>query len=552
MRVLIRTLSQAAAGAAESRERVFDGEAITFGRASDQILHCNDRAILLNHARIGMSAGRVRLACLGSAQASVNGRVCRDAVLELDDAVQMGPVLIRRLAAPEGFDLCLQVETQSSSTSTDIEPPALTLGSVGWRKRPWAWAGFLAALGLGLLLPWVGLTGDAGGVKSLRAWNLPSDTQWMSGPLHSAHANLEQECEACHVEPFARVRNESCLDCHASNLHQHVAADHPAADALVTERCASCHLEHEEPTQLVLDDSRVCTDCHAAPLEHGAREGALAVTDFATNHPPFAVNELKKDESGLKFPHDAHLDPRGVKGPQGNTVMGCADCHRPEPGGARFLAIEMERDCSSCHTLDFDPATPERRLPHAEPELVLQALVDHYSTRYLTGYADTQVKPGRVALPPAVDVAPAARARLLGQARERALGVAKDVFERRVCSDCHTVTRDDSSGTPGWKIAPVELVQAWMPDVRFPHAAHGTELTPCKTCHAAESSKQSTDVLMPAIDTCRDCHAGESGQLASGPGVTSTCVSCHQYHRPEQPLWPPVVQQVLRKAAIRP
>lgn len=549
MRTLIRTVAQGTGGTTESRERIVEGDAITFGRATDQVLHCNDRAVLLRHARIGLATGRITLNCFGTAQALLNGRVCRDALIEIDDVLQLGPTVLRRLPAPEGFDLFLQVESAASTASASIDFPALTLAEVGWRKRPWAWVLFVIALIGGLLLPWGGLAGDAQAVKTLRAWHLPSDTQWLSGPLHAAHSSLAERCDSCHTEPFVRVRNESCLDCHATNLHQHVAADHPAAQAVLGERCASCHLEHEEPGQLITRDSRVCTDCHAAPLEHGARQGAASVTDFARNHPPFAVNELDSDDSGLLFTHAAHLDPRGIKAPQGNVVMQCADCHRPEPGGARFEPIAMERDCASCHRLEFDPATPTRELPHGQPERVLQTLIDHYSARYLGGYADPQAVAASVVLPPAVDIAPAARARLLGQARERALSVAKDIVERRVCSDCHTVTRDAAAAAPGWKIRSVKLRQAWMPAAKFPHAAHGTDLTPCKTCHEAEISKLATDVLMPSIETCRDCHAGESGKLATGQGVPSSCTSCHGFHGTQQPLWSPVVRKVLRKAS---
>jgi hypothetical protein len=202
------------------------------------------------------------------------------------------------------------------------------------------------ALLCALVLPWAA------------GW--PSDANWSSGPLHAAHSSLEQDCKACHAKPFERVRNETCLDCHAANLHRHLPADHPAAASFEEARCTDCHVEHDEPSHLVQRDSRTCTDCHAEPMKHGAREGAQPVTDFALQHPPFRINAVAVETppSGLKFTHAAHLDPKGIKAPQGDVVMKCADCHVPDAGAAGFAPVKMEAHCSSCHRLDFDPAEP--------------------------------------------------------------------------------------------------------------------------------------------------------------------------------------------------
>ena len=197
----------------------------------------------------------------------------------------------------------------------------------------------------------------------------------------------------------------------------------------------------------------------------------------------------------------------------------------------------------------------------------------HYSARYLGGYADPKAASDQVALPPGVDIAPAARARLLGQARERALRVATDLFERRACVDCHEVRRADTADGPVWKVTRVELPDKWMPHARFDHAAHGTSLTPCSTCHAAETSEKAGDVLMPGIETCRDCHGGENGEAAPAtaaapprapsPGargtatastarVPSACIDCHGFHGPEQPLWrSPVLESALSRLPER-
>ena len=57
MHVLIQFLRRGQAGAVERKERQFDGEAVTLGRSTDQVLHLKDRRVALKHARIALRAG---------------------------------------------------------------------------------------------------------------------------------------------------------------------------------------------------------------------------------------------------------------------------------------------------------------------------------------------------------------------------------------------------------------------------------------------------------------------------------------------------------------
>jgi hypothetical protein len=40
------------------------------------------------------------------------------------------------------------------------------------------------------------------------------DASWRTGALSVRHHGLEDNCEACHTEPFVAVRDEACLTCH--------------------------------------------------------------------------------------------------------------------------------------------------------------------------------------------------------------------------------------------------------------------------------------------------------------------------------------------------
>ena len=569
MRILIRTLERDNAAAVASSDRVLEADVIGFGRAPDQAIHCKDPRIALQHAKFTRAGDGLMIACTRPAQAEVNGRLQREASLRVGDEVCLGPMLIKVLAPPAGVDAAISVERDPRESARADDAPmrefALSLEAVGWRQRPWAWAGVLLTLLLGLAVPWYFVAQGEQAIGALRASALPSDLQWTSGPLHSAHANLETRCESCHLEPFQRVRNEECLDCHAATLHQHLPAVHPAAAEQQLARCTDCHREHDEPSNLVQLDTRICTDCHAQPQAHGAGPQALPVNDFADAHPDFQVSLLTPpqwtvararlgetkivERSNLKFPHAEHLDPRGIKAPQGEVVMQCADCHAPSGDGEGFTPIAMEQHCSSCHTLGFDPAEPERTLPHGEPELVMQTLLDHYSRRFLSGYADPLAAAGRSA-PPGATASAGARARLLGSARESANRMAIDIFERRVCADCHSVTRSGPSDAPRWSVAPVRLTQSFMPKAHFEHAAHATGDITCATCHAAAKSTTASDVLMPQIAVCRDCHGGETGTEAGLARIPSPCATCHGFHEPTAPRWVPLLQTVLREARV--
>jgi predicted CXXCH cytochrome family protein len=550
VRARIRFLTLGAGGAVESRERLFEGEALTLGRATDRTLHLRDSRTQLDHARIRRVGTRLLITCRPPAQVVVNGTLCRDATLAPGDVVEIGANVLRIESPPPDIDLAFTFELAASADAGAAarESPKLTLRDLGLRRRPWAWAGFIATLALGLVVPWMAGRSDYGRA-ALSRLALPTDRAWLSGPLHSAHAALEDGCEACHARPFQRVRDAACLECHGSNLHRHVRADHPEATRVAAERCTACHVEHDEPSRLVQTDSRLCARCH----DHGDAQA----TDFGTDHPEFRVSLLTPaddawtiarvalgsraatEQSNLVFPHDVHLDPQGVRGPDGDQVMACADCHAPEPGGARFQPIRMESHCAACHRLDFDPTAPERSVPHGPPAAVLQFLVDHYSARYLAGYPDAgaAAAPARVAALPAQALSRAARERILGTARTRAALVARDLFERRTCAECHQVIRSGEGAAATWHVAPVRLTEAFMPHAAFSHASHGTTMTPCGTCHAAETSTSATDVLMPGIAVCRDCHA-TSGRIAGGAAaVPSDCTLCHGFHSDDAPRW---------------
>ena len=90
-----------------------------------------------------------------------------------------------------------------------------------------------------------------------------------------------------------------------------------------------------------------------------------------------------------------------------------------------------------------------------------------------------------------------------------------------LCGECHV-----PDGPPGsLEVAEVTQPMRFFMHGWFDHDAHRQE--ECTTCHAADKSSTSADLLLPGIGQCRECHEGESSRTAEVP---SGCAMCHSYH----------------------
>lgn len=542
MNVLIRFISKNAAGTAEQQDKIVEVPAITIGRATDQVLHLRDRRARLEHATIELESGQVRITTSALAGVTVNGRSVRDANLAVGDSIEVGANVIRVIDPPDGLDLAISFELVDDASAEHFEASwsAPADGFGGWTRRRLSWTLLAAVFAIALAFPGAVLLGP-GPAEFLRAGPLPDDSWWLAGPMHSAHSTIGKDCSTCHLAAFQRVPDAACIDCHESS--RHVAG--PPHGVLGDVRCATCHLEHNEPPQLVNQHQGLCADCHQDLPGDVDLEPA---GDFLDAHPGFKVSlELPstnaagdtewtvtqvalaeaagRDRSNLKFDHQAHLDADGIVTPEGTRIIDCADCHVPEPGGAGMQAISMDQHCSGCHTLSFDADDPSRSVPHGDPPAVVQALVEYYSARLLgDDPAEVQQRLRR----PGQSLSREDRDRVAGEAREQAMRVAADLFERRACATCHDVTR--VAGDLPWRVEPVRLTGRFYPHARFSHATHDTEVTDCDGCHAASTSETAGDVLIPDIDNCRDCHGSGVARRNDATLLPSTCILCHNFH----------------------
>ncbi|MBU6320535.1 MAG: cytochrome c3 family protein [Alphaproteobacteria bacterium] len=240
------------------------------------------------------------------------------------------------------------------------------------------------------------------------------------------------------------------------------------------------------------------------------------------------------DRSGLVFPHKVHLavdgcvsaliSRLGSEAPYG-AALTCADCHTADEAGQLFEPVRMEDDCAVCHSLVFETSRGVNRvLRHGEPLEVIAAMNDFYRAQTIEGVlrseADARVRPGPAGLRP-------------GALRETAFAFASTRAQERVeaifssggaCFGCHEITRPEGGRIEDVKVAPVTLQERFLPKSSFPHSKHSTSA--CSTCHEAETSNTSSDVLLPSVKTCQTCHGGEH----AADKTPSTCLTCHGFH----------------------
>ncbi|HEY5070519.1 MAG TPA: hypothetical protein VII63_00665 [Caulobacteraceae bacterium] len=342
------------------------------------------------------------------------------------------------------------------------------------------------------------------------------------------------------------------------------------------DRCASCHLEHiaaGRPGRAVkvvstrpratpfLASVNSCTDCHAGLNARLPTTALFDVPDWG-RHPDFrplltvsakgprleriALERRPIEHQGVAFSHRLHLDTAGgvarlaqVLGPGRGygPPLSCANCHRPDQAGRSFQPVEMERDCSACHSLAFARSGGAlRTVPHGSVVRVVAALEAFYGMH--RGGAPASLGNGRRRPGLAAEIAEWLRRALAAKAPSaRALGAIHATFAAGgICSNCHVIGRPKYAASVAYAVAPVRLTVRYLPRGGFDHdvPAHHQDaqgrLT-CGVCHAARQSDRSEDVLLPRIAQCAACH----GKAQAAQAAPAACAECHSYHAPGAP-----------------
>lgn len=550
MKWLIRRVVKRGKGAVQYEEEIHFGDVLTLGRAANQAIFLNDLRAALEHATVtAVDGNRFRVESQIAAGVRVNGLISQNTTVRPGATIEIGSTRITLIDAPEGYEAAVEVagidkEEMKAREAASKLPTSL---SQTWlsRRTP-SWILFVLTLSVGLLLPMAMhyLPGMAAATKNLP---VPGRGLWESGELTPAHHYFGQDCQTCHEQPFTPVQDAQCMTCHAAtaaHADPHKFPLYELADA----RCAHCHRDHNGKEGMILSKQSLCSDCHRNLSERTSNAATVAdVDDFGKVHPQFHVNlpawdaegnfkpvrtslENKPltENSGLKFPHDKHLGAvNGLQSPTGKRDLTCASCHEPEAGGAMMKPVDFESMCQDCHRLTFDRSMPDRQVPHANVAEVLYRLNEFYARAALDGtYGDQSALPQTIQRRrPGQPVTPAERVEVTAFANRMARQKTDAMFQGN-CAQCHTVTTSPGADFENsYVIAPVRVAGVWYAKSRFTHAKH--LIMSCESCHAAELSKTSTDLLIPGIENCRDCHAGEGAKGL----LSSTCIACHGFHQ---------------------
>ncbi len=560
MKLLLVQITRNRQGQAARAEQTLEIDVLRIGRGSDCKLHLADPRVALHHATIGRAGDGVCFIEAGTGTLKINGQFERAARLRPSQAISIGPFELIVQEPPEDYDLALSYELLESLplevAGGRRRKLRASLRDTWLSKRLMSW--FAAAIVLVAFLVWPVMHAlnpasplpdrvAAAGVV------LTADASWDPGPLASGHHSFGRDCAKCHATPFVQTKNEQCESCHKS-VGWHFAQDTAAKKALHeavfmqagnAARCAACHRDHKGPLGLVRQDSPLCIQCHA-DLKSRAPQTELAdIGDFAHDHPPFKLSMLLAgkigasavvrvaqdnpkpiESSNLKFPHDVHLSPKGLRGPDGRIVMECKNCHVPDETGTRFKPTTMKDHCQSCHSLEFEPKAGNRQAPHGKVDDVVAAVREFYAQAVLADTPiDVVIQDG--VRRPGERLSATQRLSALNWATQKADKITRELMEDRVCFSCHQIKRVEgqNNAAPTWAVAPVAVTQHWLPKARFPHSQHNTH--ECASCHKVAQSKSSGDIAIPDIGKCRECHGGNATAADRAPG---TCETCHGFH----------------------
>ena len=343
-----------------------------------------------------------------------------------------------------------------------------------------------------------------------------SPKPYNAGPLAHAHALLSQKCGLCHVSTASyrqSATDQACLACHDGPIHH--------ADQTFTPSCSNCHVEHQGAFRLASTSDVACTQCHAdLKTTHGVAKLASNIRGFESSHPEFAALRPGATDPGtIKFNHHVHLkdDLRGQNGP---VQLKCADCHqRDSHERSQMEPVNYEKHCAACHSLQFDRRFNESA-PHKEPQVVYdfafskltEYIAAHPAEIPLVDEPDKRL-PTRPPQPPARNAA---------QWVEQRMTDAQLLLWRKSCRECHSLSYPNGA-TSLPAVAKSAITTRWLPHANFDHEAH--QMVQCVSCHAkANDSHETSDILIPGIQTCRQCHH------AGSDAAEARCFECHSYH----------------------
>jgi predicted CXXCH cytochrome family protein len=565
MAFLIRTIDFTAAGREIVRDRVVEQASLTIGRAAENDIHLPDLAVEQRHVQIDLARdGMIAVAALGTLGFGLDGRVVTEGTIDPRTGGEIALGAARLAVARESDgNISITIRQVTADEGKGDALRGFALASVLPSKRAMSWV-FAGAILLLLLAIPVGSHLLRSPVKNDPTGKTPGqvvlDAAWTTGEMSLKHHSLEDNCESCHVAAFESVQDDTCISCH-EETGNHAAMPRltkgmpslSSGDALQWQiakgfgkegplGCVSCHSEHEGPVRQKPASEALCADCHDT-LDTRLTDVKFAnAHDFGKEHPQFrpvyfasfgaakpvraAPDSKPVERSGLVFPHDVHMDARGgaarmaVSLGQYGAPLECKDCHTLTADKFSFKEVKMEDACEGCHSLVSGRGVGGfTKLRHGDVKDLAEDL-SRISSGPRLRVGPVRARPGQIG-----SAAPRYAADF-GRPVRAYIGLSNALSAGGVCTECHLPTR----GTTGQAdLIPVNLPDRFLTSSFFNHEAHKKE--ECTDCHAADTSKAATDLLIPDLKSCRDCHLGATA-VKTKTIVPSECAMCHAYHLP--------------------
>jgi hypothetical protein len=328
------------------------------------------------------------------------------------------------------------------------------------------------------------------------------ETLLMPGPVIQAHADVEDDCAACH-SPFDREAEDGlCLECHAEVEEDRVSKTgfHFRAPGVYETPCRSCHTDHGGRNADVVGLNPALFDHEHTDY---TLRGAHGVLDCAQCH---------ADEKHRDAPSD------------------CVGCHREDDRHRTALG----ETCGDCHT---EASWAEARFEHAETDFPLEGA--HVDVRCASCHADERYE----ATP-----SDCGSCHRLDDVHQGRFGTA--------CETCHSASAWEEPGfdhgrdthfplegrhaaascaschprNPYTEPAPTDCSSCHGED----DVHRGRNGSDCSTCHGADAWSRvlfdhDRDTTFPLRGghsevRCESCHVGN----VYGEELASTCVTCHQ------------------------
>lgn len=234
----------------------------------------------------------------------------------------------------------------------------------------------------------------------------------LNGEATNGHYMFEENCQACHIEPFSGTEgvDQGCLHCHKDELElirdthpEKIFRDPRNADILRiidATSCSACHYEHDTEDKHGVGISvseEFCTICHddigskSSTHEgidpdscmnsgcHNYHDNRFLNYDFVSNRIRFeADNPQFYDESNFVPDHDSRSHKAMNSNELFHKELICSDCHTSEAPDRNI----SEDTCINCHNRQYEEFTKSKhgirnsmKLPPISSELIRHDII---------------------------------------------------------------------------------------------------------------------------------------------------------------------------------